>query len=155
MRLLEWTISKSHWREVALTCDDERVVVAEDFEDEFLIGWTNGGLDSCPYFGNFLGRFGSGDKYPSKTFTGIPADATTATLEFDFYEIDSWDKLQNDCLNVIINGQRIFVGIFDAKIDEGSTSNTFGDVAIETTSRGAPCHFCFGSSAEIRSIMSR
>jgi hypothetical protein len=40
------------------TCSNNERVSFEDFETRNLAGWTNGRVDYCPYFTNFLGRYG-------------------------------------------------------------------------------------------------
>ena len=127
------------------TCVRDQVLVTEDFENRSISGWTSGKLDYCPYFTNFLGRYGNGDDYPSKTFTNIPTDASTVTIEFDFYEIDSWESFDQDSVFIDINGVKIPLGVFDSRCDEGVRSFMVGDIYIETRSQGAPANLCFGS----------
>ena len=69
-------------------------VLSEDFEGENAhIGWSNFNLETneTKHFTKFLGRYGSTDSSPVKTFK-VPANAQTLVLEVDFYEIDSWGK---------------------------------------------------------------
>ena len=125
-------------------CVREEVIVMEDFEDKNLTGWQYGKTDSCSYFTNFLGRYGKGDRFPTKTYFGIPTDASTVTIEFDFYEIDSWDGSESDSVLVNIDGVAVPIGIFDARTDEGVRNGEKDGIEIESTSQGAPAEQCFG-----------
>ena len=128
---------------VPTTCVSEQVVSFEDFEINGKVGWTNGKLSKCDYFTRFLGRYGSADADPFKTYTGIPTDGSSVVVEFDFYEIDSWEKIQGDAAYINIDGVQIPIGIFDALTDEGATSASVGDIQITTVSQGAPAQHCF------------
>jgi hypothetical protein len=100
-------------------------------------------LAKCDAFTTFLGRYGKGDADPVKTYNGIPTCGSSVVVEFDFYEIDSWEKDQGDAAFINIDGVKIPIGIFDAKTDEGATSASVGDIKITTVSKGAPAQLCF------------
>jgi hypothetical protein len=119
----------------------------EDFENKNVSGWANGKLDQCDYFTNFLGRYGIGDADPSKTFSGIPTDASNVTVEFNFYEIDSWDG--TDRAFVEIDGVVFPLGRFDKNVDEGARTVMVGDAQIEIRSQGAPAHRCFNQHIDV------
>ena len=79
------------------TASAQVVVADEDFEDGVVTGWTRGVSvteeASNPVFTRFLGRFfGPSDltRTTSKTFD-LPGTQTEVVIQFDFYEIDSWD----------------------------------------------------------------
>ena len=77
----------------AIPVDPDTLISFEDFETS-ASGWTNNtttiGNES---FTTFLGRFGGtgGNEAVSKTFA-LSGDQDRVTIEFDFYEIDSWDQ---------------------------------------------------------------
>jgi hypothetical protein len=48
-------------------------------------------IESSPLFTKFWGRFGLGDDTTSKTFD-VPKDVNESTMEYDMYEIDTWDS---------------------------------------------------------------
>ena len=70
------------------------ILVSENFENG-AFGWSNNTVtETNGEFGDFLGRFGgtSGTEGVSKTFDfGTEHTGQTVTIEFDMYEIDSWD----------------------------------------------------------------
>jgi len=74
-------------------------------------GWFNGNLNAdCPALTQFLGRFDSASPFPYKTYT-IPPATTQVKVEFDFYQIDSWDG-GTDSLRVLLNSLSIDLGSF-------------------------------------------
>ena len=127
-------------------CSRDEVVAFEDFEGQSLTGWTKGQLDYCAYFTNFLGRFAAFDLDPVKTYSNIPVDASMLTLEFDFYEIDSWEATEQDCAVININNVRIPIGIFDSSSDEGTMNKTVDGIELVSASQGAPSEHCFGKN---------
>ncbi len=89
------------------------LVAAEDFEGG-AIGWSsNTTTDGGAVLTEFLGRFGvGGDPATQKTFA-LPAGSGSATLSFDFYEIDSWDGTGGwDFLNLTVNDTLVFMEAF-------------------------------------------
>ena len=102
----------------APTCVTVSTTVLDDFESMSLTGWTDGILTQSPYFTTFLGRNG-GVLYPEKLYTGITVMASILKLEFDFYEIDSWDS---ELFAVVINCVTIPLGIFEYNTNEVSRS---------------------------------
>lgn len=105
------------------------LITSEDFETG-ATGWsnnttTNGGST----FTNFLGRF-SNTQSASKTYT-LSGTQTAVTIEFDFYEIDSWDAGQNDTFYVSINGDVVISDTYQHKVDDSGktfvTSTLFGN----------------------------
>ena len=90
-----------------------------DTFDEGTDGWTNGKVDSDGAFGQFLGRYIADDPQPEKTYA-VFAGAATIRVEFDFYEIDSWNKSGSrgpDHFVVFIDHEEVDLGVFDAGTD--------------------------------------
>ena len=101
--------------------------ITEDF-NAGASGWTNNQTDSGAGNG-YLGRLGTA--LVEKSFA-LPSGATTATISFDFLEIDSWD---GESFFVTVNGREINLGAFGWTADEGATSfNAGGGI---TVSKGA------------------
>ena len=101
--------------------------ITEDFNGG-ATGWTNNQTDSGAGNG-YLGRLGT--SLVEKSFA-LPSGATTATISFDFLEIDSWD---GESFFVTVNGREINLGAFGWTADEGATSfNAGGGI---TVSKGA------------------
>jgi hypothetical protein len=93
------------------------VVTNEDFEGG-ASGWSTNTTDnSVPgAFTEFLGRFGGSSAEPiTKTFT-LKKITSKITIEFDFYEIDSWDFEQ---FRVWVNGDQVSTGTFKHNRDDG------------------------------------
>jgi hypothetical protein len=88
------------------------VLVSENFENGTAQGWTNNtvttvGEQKTGELTDFLGRFGGtcGSESISKTFDfGIENAGNTVTIEFDMYEIDSWD---GEHFKVFTNGKEV------------------------------------------------
>ena len=94
------------------------LITSEDFEAG-ATGWsnnttTNGGST----FTRFLGRFGGtgGTQSVYKTYT-LSGTQTEVTIEFDFYEIDSWDY------------ERFIVFIDDTIVVNDAYQHTYDDVS--------------------------
>lgn len=66
-------------------------VSSEDFEAG-ATGWSNNATTTASGFSRFLGRFSGtgGAQSVYKTYT-LSGAQTQATIQFDFYEMDSWD----------------------------------------------------------------
>ena len=110
------------------SCTPSRILSEENFEDGSLTGWTNGRTTLDPTFSHFLGRYGQEDmgKYPRKTYF-IPMDAEEVVLEYDMYEIDSWDGHRGDSATVYLDGKRINLGTFrHRKRENGRTGFAHG-----------------------------
>jgi hypothetical protein len=132
----------------AQRCIPDELIFTDDFETQDLSGWTDGKLDSCKFFSNFLGRIRPGDPVPHKTYSGIPTDALGVTLEFDFYKIDVWGWQQQDHLTVIVNGIEITLGTFHSLQYERERSGLVDGVAFEVVGQGLPAERCFDSGDE-------
>ncbi|MCK5830891.1 MAG: tandem-95 repeat protein, partial [Methylococcales bacterium] len=84
-----------------------KVLFSENFEDG-AEGWSNNTVTETN--GNatdFLGQFGGtkGEEGISKTYDfGVSHAGENVTIEFDMYEIDSWDDEQ---FNVFVNGKMV------------------------------------------------
>jgi hypothetical protein len=87
-----------------LPVEDDNILVSENFEDG-AEGWSvNTITESDGNATNFLGRFGgtNGEEGVSKTYDfGVESAGKVVTIEFDMYEIDSWD---DENFNVFVNG---------------------------------------------------
>lgn len=84
------------------------LISSEDFEGG-ASGWNNNSTNNSEPVGftEFLGRFSGTSRSQSvyKTYS-LPGDQTSVIIEFDFYEIDSWDadnEGANDSFLVFIN----------------------------------------------------
>ncbi len=86
------------------------ILIKETFDGEEVTGWTNNQTTKTDSeLGEFLGRMGgtSGKEGLSKTFNlGIQNAGKTVDIEFDMYEIDSWD---NEEFSIFINGEEKLV----------------------------------------------
>jgi hypothetical protein len=128
-------------------CTISSVAMLDDFEISALTGWTNGKVEnSSTAFTSFLGRYGASGS-AEKVYTTIPTNASKLTLNFDFYEIDSWD---GESFSVEINCVTILLGTFLYGTNEGNRTGVVGDVQFETraTVHGAPINMGFGSFAD-------
>ena len=127
-------------------CQPTIVESEEDFEDRSLAGWTNGKLDFDPGFTNFLGRFVKGNHDPFKTYH-VATDADVAVVEFDFYEIDSWNsdnRYGPDRIFLLIDTEILDIGIFGSNRDEGVKRRTTPNgIVWERRSQGPPRHIGF------------
>jgi hypothetical protein len=74
-------------------------------------------------FTNFLGRFGTGAATTSKTFD-VPKDVYEITIEYDMYEIDSWDIGHNDKYWAVVEGKKLDFGVIGFGADEIRTGET-------------------------------
>jgi hypothetical protein len=132
-------------------CVEEKVVIEDNFEGGLSEGWFNGKVDECPALSKFLGRFIKDDLNPYKTFT-VPTDAQFLTLEFDFYEIDSWDKDNGegpDCFYAYIDAVRrtkLDFGAFDSVDDEGLSTGETDGISWQRRSKARPAAVCFGAA---------
>jgi hypothetical protein len=95
--------------------------IFEDFEDGDTTGWINAELDSSwPSFTQFLGRFGGsgGAQVLSKVFP-LSGTQSSVTVQFDFYEIDSWDGLGgNEYFVAFIDDTQVLQDWFDHRVTE-------------------------------------
>ncbi len=95
--------------------------IFEDFEAGDTTGWTGAALDdNWPSFTQFLGRFGGsgGAQALSKEFP-LSGTQSSVTVQFDFYEIDSWDGLgANEYFAAFVDDTRVVQDWFDRTINE-------------------------------------
>ncbi|MCK5294528.1 MAG: cadherin-like domain-containing protein, partial [Arcobacteraceae bacterium] len=100
------------------------VLVSENFEDG-ATGWSDNTVTQAG--GNvtdFLGQFGgtNGEEGVSKTFDfGAEHAGETVTIEFDMYEIDSWD---NEQFNVFVNGDEVSGISYDYNVNNATDGGT-------------------------------
>jgi hypothetical protein len=112
------------------TEDEVEIESLQDFEDHGQKGWLNGKLDSSSsQMTAFLGRFDKNDSFPSKIYQVPNPSAVRVVLQFDFYEIDSWDgdnfQHGTDKFGLVIDGDissTIDFGHFRYDFSEPSTS---------------------------------
>ncbi|MBL4712650.1 MAG: tandem-95 repeat protein, partial [Gammaproteobacteria bacterium] len=107
------TLNVASVNDAPVAVDDETVsligtvLVSEDFENG-ATGWTDNTVtESSGNATDFLGQFGGtgGNEGVSKAFDfGVEHAGETVTIEFDMYEIDSWDDEQ---FKVFINGDEV------------------------------------------------
>ena len=129
-----------HGTSRALTgCSPNQIIAQEDFEDGSTTGWTNGHINEAPTFTKFLGRYGKGNEESFKTYTGIPKTAKEVVLEFDFYEIDNWNRSDKDYTCVFIDDKPVDLGAFDEHENEdGRRKKRKNGLKFSIESRGPP-----------------
>ena len=111
---------------------------AEDYEDGGAAGWKNAKVEDNGALSKFLGPFGSDTPVPEKTFE-VPTNADSADIEFDFYQLDSWDgnnRWGPDKFLVDVNGKRVDLGFFGMADASGLDSGTSPDGIKWTTKKG-------------------
>ncbi|WP_315981328.1 cadherin repeat domain-containing protein [Aliamphritea spongicola] len=99
--------------------------------------WTNEAItDGGANFSNFLGRYGNQEV---GTVLDVVRGADKAVIEFDLYEIDSWD---NENFTVQVQGEEIEIPLSGRRDDE-SSSGVQGDVSwsLVTQAPGADLGF--------------
>ncbi len=82
------------------------VIISENFENSS-DGWDFATTNTDGNATNFLGRFGGsdGEEAVSKTYDfGVENAGKVVTIDFDMYEIDSWD---DENFNLFINGEKV------------------------------------------------
>ncbi|MCY2983755.1 MAG: Ig-like domain-containing protein, partial [Planctomycetota bacterium] len=107
--------------------EDAKPIITENFNNG-ASGWnvnTNEGAGS--EFTGFLGRFGgtNGQQGVFKSFPA-PAGVTSVVVEFDFYEIDSWD---GEAFQVFGNDKLIASDTFQS-VDRGIDQGNANSVAV-------------------------
>ena len=115
----------------AVQADAGIVVADEDFEGG-ATGWSNNATrNTQPAFTEFLGVFhgpDEADRTVSKTFA-LSGAQTGVTIEFDFYEIDSWDS---EVMSLFIDGSNVPV------ISDTFHVGNYDDPALATPLQGPP-----------------
>ena len=117
----------------------------ENYEDGDMSGWKNGKIEDNASLGKFLGPFGSDTPVPEKTFKA-PANADSADIEFDFYQLDSWDENNRwgpDKFLVDVNGKRVDLGFFGMSDATGLEEGVSPDGIKWSTMKG-PNEAVFG-----------
>jgi Ca2+-binding RTX toxin-like protein len=109
----------------------------ENFESN-IQGWSNTTTTSNTELSRFLGRFGGtgGNESVSKTYDfGVKNAGKQVTIEFDMYEIDSWD---GEAFKVFVNGTEkyqanYFVDDYYTQSDSGmkTSQNLFDGWGVE------------------------
>ena len=98
----------------------------EDFENGLALGWTNftsvNGQHPS-YFSKFLGPFERAEQ-PKKSFPLSPG-TTNVRVQFDFYQIDSWDGsafFGPDKFKVFVNSHLVDLGFFSKETTDNRAS---------------------------------
>ncbi|MBB6521888.1 cadherin repeat domain-containing protein [Pseudoteredinibacter isoporae] len=122
-------------------------LITEDFEND-ASGWSNNTTtDGGVHFGNFLGRFGQGagniwtgkiNDVVEKTFS-LGSGAESAVVEFNLYEIDSWD---GENFIVEVNGERIEIPLSIYR-DSEDNSGSQGNISWSLVTHGPSAHLGF------------
>lgn len=123
-------------------------IAFDDFEDPdyktAVHGWKHATVDKSETqgFTRFLGRYGKRMRSPYKTYR-IPRDAELVTIDIDFYEIDKWEN-KKDYAEIYVDGEKMKLGPFEGKVDEGTTSGTTPHgITWTRTSIGKPAYLGF------------
>eukprot|EP00543_Licmophora_paradoxa_P007689 CAMPEP_0202459110 /NCGR_PEP_ID=MMETSP1360-20130828/31612_1 /ASSEMBLY_ACC=CAM_ASM_000848 /TAXON_ID=515479 /ORGANISM="Licmophora paradoxa, Strain CCMP2313" /LENGTH=298 /DNA_ID=CAMNT_0049079987 /DNA_START=347 /DNA_END=1243 /DNA_ORIENTATION=- len=108
------------------------IVFKDDFESMDGSGWSVSEFTSSVSLSTYLGRFhlfhvDFADS-PGRTFT-VGNNPESISVEFDFYEIDSWDAGSNDRLVVTVEGdttQSVIFGPFSHGTNDSGSGSTSG-----------------------------
>ena len=111
-------------------------ITNEDFESG-ASGWNNntatdGGSTFTTFLGRHSGTGGSQGLYKDFTLSG---DQTEVTINFDFYEIDSWD---NEYFNIYVNDTLIRQDLYQHNREDAPTGTVdlFGGASSPDTNYG-------------------
>ncbi len=108
---------------------EEVTIYDEDFEGG-ASGWNNNTTSTDATLSQFWGRFGrnvhvAGDQELFQTFA-LSGDQEYITIEFDFYELDSWE---NERFYLFINDTQVLNNdIYNRTTYDREVGGTFGDV---------------------------
>ena len=103
-------------------------ILSESFDGD-ATGWMNNTTESGSELGRFLGRFGStgGNEGISKTYDfGVVNAGKQIIIEFDMYEIDSWDgELFKIFINSsVVSQNNLFFNEYYGERDAGTKTST-------------------------------
>jgi VCBS repeat-containing protein len=119
-------------------------IANEDFQSG-ATGWTNNLTEtSNPFLTRFLGRFSQdgGAQTVSKNFT-LSGNQNYTVVEFDFYEIDSWD---GETFRIFVNDTMIFNSSISQGIFENPADGSSGIVSWTVQQLTASnTNFAFGT----------
>jgi hypothetical protein len=125
-------------------CVSSEIIVSEDYENGSADGWSINRVSSSRSFSQFLGRFGKDDE-TRKVFNGVPIDAESIQISFDFYEIDEWEE--SDGVRVFIGDQELQLGSLGSATHEVFNSGaTSCGIAWQTRSQERPKHIGFNKN---------
>jgi hypothetical protein len=124
----------------------------ENFENEDLNGWVNARIETSAQAGftKFLGLFTSKD-LPTKTFAISPERSGSARVEFEFYEIDSWNGngfWGPDNFLVVVNNQQVDLGFFTNFGRDPNASGTVQGISWSHNATIATTNLGFGIFAD-------
>ena len=105
---------------VTTTTNSGTELISEDFETG-AVGWSNTTTTNGGELTDFLGRFGLGSGVISKTFSfGAGHAGEDVSIDFDMYEIDSWD---GESFKVLINGtEDSSTALRHSQLDDGTAT---------------------------------
>ena len=119
------------------------LLVSEDFENG-AEGWSNNTVTQTDGSAtDFLGQFGgtNGEEGVSKTFDfGVEHAGETVVIDFDMYEIDSWDDEQ---FKVFVNGEEVasdYMSHFGRTWSREATDEEDGGTAIDNVGSSGASH---------------
>lgn len=111
------------------------VITDEDFESG-ASGWNDNSTESHGVFTSFLGRHGGsgGQQYLHKTYA-LSGNQTEVTINFDFYEIDSWDF---ERFNIFVDNWKVADDMYKHYYEEApfGTTDLFGGASSPDTNYG-------------------
>ena len=131
------------------------VFADEDFEQSSE-GWmyNNGaaaGREASPYFTSFLGRLSRSNNLVKKSFT-VPDDTDYVTLDFDFLELDNWER--SDHIKVTVGNTVVDLGEFadvdDERYQGGEQTGSGGTITWKRESMDPPANYGFSSYKDQR-----
>jgi hypothetical protein len=144
------TVAPTSFATNSPTCKSDEILYFNDFEGlSSLTGWENGLLTddlNCTGFSKFLGVYGldNNANFPKLLLNSIPTDVLHVLLEFDFYEIDSWDFADNDRVNIQINNEpNITIGPFEKFSLDCNSTIVSGDINGIVRALAPPVDQCF------------
>lgn len=119
----------------------------EDFEGpDALNGWTDGILETSNQanFTKFLGRYSVNTTAPYKTYN-VPVISDATIVELDFYELDSWDGV-DEKISIFIDDEEVDLEEFRwDRTDDSSAGVSAIGIEWTTSKLTDPQHLGFSS----------
>ena len=129
-------------------CRASKVTHHHKFDHGKKHGWHNARTTkSDTDYGDFLGRYTAKHDDPFRTFS-VNKHAEYVVVEWDFYEIDSWDGASRaygpDSYGVKVDDDEFSMGFYTAWKDEGwRGGESYGGITWESDSAGPPRYIGF------------